>query len=185
MNAYNVHSRQYGDSTEAQAQLLKPCVRSGWRPSFFTNGVHAPTESRDHAGRPVRHRLGLHKGPSPAHRQRPTGTVVSRLRSGGWDPQRSPTVRHLTSVVTGQQTQRQDQHYSAKNWDPRWAGPGERQRRLVPGFARAEVRTMADLSNLQHWLSLLYCTGNVTPGPAWVPLRHLRKKKPPAFHRLQ
>jgi len=81
---------KYGDSTEGRRPALKACVRSGWRPTFSTNGDHRPMIKRS-TRRPV-DRLAASKGPAPAigsgH-----WTRGDPLRASGWIPLlRSATV---------------------------------------------------------------------------------------------
>ncbi|MCT0203800.1 C39 family peptidase [Synechococcus sp. CS-602] len=121
-DAYNVIRAQYGDSTEAQAQLS--ALRSlGLEANFFTNGVTADLNKEIDAGRPVATGW-LHKGPSSSPSGSGHWTVVIGYEAGGWihnDPNGEANLvgGGYTSNLNGK-----GQHYSCKNWDPRWRPGG-------------------------------------------------------------
>ena len=123
-DAYNVIRARYGDTTSAEAQLA--ALRSmGLTAHFATHGQRAPLEEQIHLGRPVA--VGwLHHGPASA----PSGgghwsVVIGFTETVAIhnDPNGEADLVHggYTANTNGA-----GQHYSWKNWLPRWQadGPG-------------------------------------------------------------
>ena len=119
---YNLIRARYGDSTSAEAQLS--ALRSlGLTANFATNGDRSDLESEIIAGRPVA--VGwLHHGPASA----PSG-------GGHWSVVIGFTDTHAihndpngeADLVHGgytANTHGAGQHYSWKNWLPRWEADG-------------------------------------------------------------
>ena len=123
-DAYNVIRARYGDTTSAEAQLA--ALRSlGLTAHFATNGQRATLEEQINLGRPVA--VGwLHHGPASA----PSGgghwsVVIGFTETVAIhnDPNGEADLVHggYTANTNGA-----SQHYSWKNWLPRWQadGPG-------------------------------------------------------------
>ena len=122
-DAYNKVREQFGDSTDAAAQVA--ALKSlGLEARFVTTGTTDAVRKLLSKGQPVP--VGwLHKGPSSA----PTGgghwSVLVGYRTGTWivnDPNGE------AALSSGGYTQNKDganQQYSYKNWNPRWIVGGE------------------------------------------------------------
>ena len=122
-DAYNKVREQFGDSTDAQAQLR--ALRSlGLSAEFKTSGTVDDLKHQINIGRPTP--VGwLHKGALPG-----TGgghyCVIRGFDSSGWwvnDPYGNCDL--LNGGYLGS-TNGEKLHYSYKNWNPRWEvdGPG-------------------------------------------------------------
>jgi hypothetical protein len=119
---YNAIRARYGDSTDAQAQLA--ALRSiGLTANFATNGDRRDLEAEIRSGRPVA--VGwLHHGPASAPSGGGHWSVVigfSESHSIHNDPNGE------ADLVQGGYTANTDgagQHYSWKNWLPRWEADG-------------------------------------------------------------
>ncbi len=122
-DAYNLVRQKYGDSTDAQAQLR--ALRSlGLEANFITNGTTCDIRECIDAGRPVP--VGwLHKG----HVTAPSGgghySVIIGYDDSGWivhDPNGEANLANggYTNNLNGAK-----QHYSYKNFNPRFIVEGE------------------------------------------------------------
>jgi hypothetical protein len=121
-DAYNAIRRKYGDSTDAQAQLL--ALRSlGLKANFYTDGTPARLEAEIKAGRPVA--VGwLHHGPVSAPSGGGHWTVVIGYTAAAW-VQNDPNGE--ASLVGGgytANTKGAGVIYSRQNWNPRWMPGG-------------------------------------------------------------
>ena len=123
-NAYNAIRAKYGDTTDAQAQLL--ALRSlGLKADFHTDGRPADLEREIDAGRPVA--VGwLHHGPVSAARGGGHWSVVI-----GYPPSKDAWIMHDPNgearLVDGGYTPNTNGaglRYSRKNWNPRWMPGG-------------------------------------------------------------
>ena len=121
---YNVIRARYGDTTSAEAQLA--ALRSlGLTANFATNGQRATLEKQIHLGRPVA--VGwLHHGSTSAPSGGGHWSVVIGFTEAAAihnDPNGEANLVHggYTANTNGA-----GQHYSWKNWLPRWEadGPG-------------------------------------------------------------
>ena len=120
---YNKVRAQYGDSTDAQAQL-RTLRHLGLKAQFITDGTSADLERQIQRGRPTP--VGwLHKS-SSTH---PTGgghwSVILGSRPDTWilhDPNGEADVLNGGYV---NHTKGKYVEYSKKNWTPRWAVEGE------------------------------------------------------------
>ena len=122
-DAYNLVRQNYGDSTDAGAQV-QALRELGLEARFMTTGTTDDIRRILDEGRPVA--VGwLHKG----HVSQPSGgghwSVVVGYKIGQWimhDPNGE------ASLVSGGYTDNKDgsyQKYSYKNWNPRWIVGGE------------------------------------------------------------
>ena len=122
-DAYNRVREQYGDSTDAAAQVA--ALKSlGLEARFITNGTTDDLRKAIDSGRPVP--VGwLHKGPVSAPSGGGHWSVVTGYKAGTWivnDPNGE------ADLVAGGYTQNKDgsnQQYSYKYWNPRWIVGGE------------------------------------------------------------
>ena len=120
---YNLHRAQFGDSTDAQAQV-RALRALGLEANFITNATTDDLKHQIDIGRPTP--CGwLHKGPVSA----PSGgghySVVIGYTHAGWI-QHDPNGEAL--LVGGGYTGELDgsnMHYSYDNWNPRWIVEGE------------------------------------------------------------
>lgn len=121
-DAYNVVRRNFGDSTDAQAQLR--ALRSlGLDAHFRTDGCPGDLRQEIEAGRPVA--VGwLHKGPVA----RPSGgghwSVVIGYRGGDWVMNDPNGEALLATGGYAANTNGAGLLYSGKNWNPRWMVDG-------------------------------------------------------------
>lgn len=121
---YNQIRRAYGDTTSASAQL-QALRHLGLRSYFWTNGTRVDLLRELQAGRPVA--VGwLHKG----HVSNPSGGGHWSVAVGTWD---RGLLMHdpfgealLLSGGYSWNTSGAYQHYSWKNWQPRWEVEGPR-----------------------------------------------------------
>ena len=122
--AYCAIRAKYGDTTDAQAQLL--ALRSlGLKADFHTDGRAADLEREIDAGRPVA--VGwLHHGPVSAPRGGGHWSVVI-----GYPPSKDAWIMHDPNgearLVDGGYTPNTNGaglRYSRKNWNPRWMPGG-------------------------------------------------------------
>jgi len=123
-DAYNEIRKEFGDSTDAQAQLM--ALRSlGLDANFRTDGNPKIIEAEIDAGRPVA--VGwLHKGPVSNPGGGGHWTVIVGYTPTHWI-QNDPNGE--ASLVQGGYTPNLSgyrQAYSRRNWNPRWmvAGTG-------------------------------------------------------------
>jgi GH24 family phage-related lysozyme (muramidase) len=121
-NAYNHLREQYGDTTSSDAQLAA-LRHLGLKADFRTDGTLATLRSEIDAGRPVA--VGwLHHGPASAPSGGGHWTVVIGYDETGVimnDPYGS------CDLVNGGYPENHNgarQHYSFKNWQPRWQPQG-------------------------------------------------------------
>lgn len=121
---YNQIRRAYGDTTSASAQL-QALRHLGLQSYFWTNGTRVDLLRELQAGRPVA--VGwLHKG----HVSNPSGGGHWSVAVGTWD---RGLLMHdpfgealLLSGGYSWNTSGAYQHYSWKNWQPRWEVEGPR-----------------------------------------------------------
>jgi hypothetical protein len=117
-DAYNAIRSKYGDSTDAQAQLL--ALRSlGLKANFHTDGTPAKLEAEIDAGRPVA--VGwLHHGPA----SNPSGgghwTVITGYTATHWVHNDPNGEADLVNGGYTPNTNGAGKLYSRKNWNPRW-----------------------------------------------------------------
>ena len=117
-DAYNAIRSKYGDSTDAQAQLL--ALRSlGLKANFHTDGTPAKLEAEIDAGRPVA--VGwLHHGPA----SNPSGgghwTVTTGYTVAYWVHNDPNGEADLVNGGYTPNTNGAGKLYSRKNWNPRW-----------------------------------------------------------------
>ena len=121
-DAYNAIRSKYGDSTDAQAQLL--ALRSlGLKANFHTDGTPAKLEAEIDAGRPVA--VGwLHHGPVSGPSGGGHWSVVTGYTAAAWiqnDPNGEASL--VGGGYTGN-TKGAGVIYSRKNWNPRWMPGG-------------------------------------------------------------
>ena len=121
-DAYNAIRSKYGDSTDAQAQLL--ALRSlGLKANFHTDGTPAKLEAEIDAGRPVA--VGwLHHGPVSGPSGGGHWSVVTGYAAAAWiqnDPNGEASL--VGGGYTGN-TKGAGVIYSRKNWNPRWMPGG-------------------------------------------------------------
>ena len=121
-DAYNAIRSKYGDSTDAQAQLL--ALRSlGLKANFHTDGTPAKLEAEIDAGRPVA--VGwLHHGPVSGPSGGGHWSVVIGYATAAWiqnDPNGEASL--VGGGYTGN-TKGAGVIYSRKNWNPRWMPGG-------------------------------------------------------------
>ena len=121
-DAYNAIRSRYGDSTDAQAQLL--ALRSlGLKANFHTDGTPAKLEAEIDAGRPVA--VGwLHHGPVSGPSGGGHWSVVIGYTAVAWvqnDPNGEASL--VGGGYTGN-TKGAGVIYSRKNWNPRWMPGG-------------------------------------------------------------
>ena len=122
-DAYNIVRARYGDSTDAQAQVR--ALRSlGLEADFVTNATTDMLKAQIERGRPTP--CGwLHHG-SAAY---PSGgghySVVIGFDDTGWIQHDPNGEANLSSGGYLNQTNGKSQHYSYKNWNPRWIVEGE------------------------------------------------------------
>ncbi len=123
-DAYNVIRGRYGDSTNAQAQLA--ALRSlGLTANFATNGDRSDLEAEIKAGRPVA--VGwLHHGSVSAPSGGGHWTVVIGYTESAAIHNDPNGEADLAAGGYTANTNGAGQHYSWKNWLPRWEadGPG-------------------------------------------------------------
>jgi hypothetical protein len=117
-DAYNAIRSKYGDSTDAQAQLL--ALRSlGLKANFHTDGTPVKLEAEIDAGRPVA--VGwLHHGPA----SNPSGgghwTVITGYTVAYWVHNDPNGEADLANGGYTPNTNGAGMIYSRKNWNPRW-----------------------------------------------------------------
>ena len=118
---YNSIRSKYGDSTSAEAQLA--CLRSlGLNPSFVTNASLQTLRNEIDNGRPVG--VGwLHHGPVSAPSGGGHWTVVIGYDDDGVIMNDPNGEANLVSGGYTKNLNGSSQHYSYKNWEPRWALP--------------------------------------------------------------
>ena len=121
-DAYNAVRSRYGDTTDAQAQLL--ALRSlGLKADFHTDGKALTLEQEINAGRPVA--VGwLHHGPS----FEPSGgghwSVVIGYTNDAWVMNDPNGEANLVAGGYTPNTKGAGLKYSRKNWNPRWMPGG-------------------------------------------------------------
>jgi len=172
------HSRPVRRQHRGQAQLSALRRSGAGRPTFSTNRRHRRSDQRDRR-RPGRRHRWLHISPS----SKPIGSGPlgrgHRLRSGCAGSTIIPNGANLTkrwyytSNLNGK-----DQHTAQELGSS--AGKARRQR--GGWFLRCKVLKARNHGRPQQPAAtgVLLLARQRTPGPAWLPLRHLRKKKPPA-----
>ena len=121
-DAYNAIRSQYGDSTDAQAQLL--ALRSmGLKANFHTDGSPASLEAEIAAGRPVA--VGwLHHGPVGAPSGGGHWSVVIGYTAAAWIQNDPNGEANLAGGGYTANTKGAGVVYSRKNWNPRWMPGG-------------------------------------------------------------
>ena len=121
-DAYNAIRSQYGDSTDAQAQLL--ALRSmGLKANFHTDGSPASLEAEIAAGRPVA--VGwLHHGPVGAPSGGGHWSVVIGYTAAAWIQNDPNGEANLAGGGYTANTKGAGVSYSRKNWNPRWMPGG-------------------------------------------------------------
>jgi len=172
------HPRPVRRQHRGQGPSSQPCVRFGLEANF-SQLASPPIDQRDRRPAGPIATGWLHKGPSSSPSERPLDRW-SPATSGWLGSTTIPTggAKTYAVVTPATSTARTSTLPGAKNWDPRLGGP---RRGAGSWFARAE-QNHGELSNLQHWRSFLLQQAT-SPGPAWVPLRHLRKRSR-RLHRL-
>ena len=122
-DAYNLVRQQYGDSTDAQAQVRT--LRSlGLEANFISNGSTSDLKAAIDAGRPVP--VGwLHHGSASA----PSGgghySVVIGYTDKAWVMNDPNGEANLSAGGYTNNTDGSNQSYSFKNFNPRWVVEGE------------------------------------------------------------
>lgn len=117
-DSYNVIRAQYGDTTDARAQLW--ALRSlGLRAQFYDDGTPAKLEAEINAGRPVA--VGwLHHGTA----SNPSGgghwTVITGYTATHWVHNDPNGEADLVNGGYTPNTNGAGKLYSRKNWNPRW-----------------------------------------------------------------
>ena len=121
-DAYNAIRSQYGDSTDAQAQLL--ALRSmGLKANFHTDGTPAKLEAEIAAGRPVA--VGwLHHGPVSGPSGGGHWSVVIGYTAAAWIQNDPNGEANLAGGGYTANTKGAGVIYSRKNWNPRWMPGG-------------------------------------------------------------
>jgi hypothetical protein len=121
-DAYNAIRNQYGDSTDAQAQLL--ALRSlGLKANFHTDGTPASLEAEINAGRPVA--VGwLHHGPVSGPSGGGHWSVVIGYTATAWIQNDPNGEANLVGGGYTTNTKGAGVVYSRKNWNPRWMPGG-------------------------------------------------------------
>ena len=121
-DAYNAIRSKYGDSTDAQAQLL--ALRSlGLKANFHTDGSPASLEAEIAAGRPVA--VGwLHHGPVTGPSGGGHWSVVIGYTAAAWIQNDPNGEASLASGGYTANTKGAGVVYSRKNWNPRWMPGG-------------------------------------------------------------
>ena len=121
-DAYNAIRSQYGDTTDAQAQLL--ALRSmGLKANFHTDGTPASLEAEIAAGRPVA--VGwLHHGPVSGPSGGGHWSVVIGYTAAAWIQNDPNGEANLAGGGYTANTKGAGVSYSRKNWNPRWMPGG-------------------------------------------------------------
>ena len=121
-DAYNAIRAKYGDSTDAQAQLL--ALRSlGLKANFHTDGTPAKLEAEIDAGRPVA--VGwLHHGPVGAPSGGGHWSVICGHTAAAWIQNDPNGEANLVGGGYTANTKGAGVVYSRKNWNPRWMPGG-------------------------------------------------------------
>ena len=121
-DAYNTIRAKYGDSTDAQAQLL--ALRSmGLKANFHTDGSPASLEAEIAAGRPVA--VGwLHHGPVSGPSGGGHWSVVIGYTAAAWIQNDPNGEANLAGGGYTANTKGAGVSYSRKNWNPRWMPGG-------------------------------------------------------------
>ena len=121
-DAYNAIRSKYGDSTDAQAQLL--ALRSmGLKANFHTDGTPAKLEAEIDAGRPVA--VGwLHHGPVSGPSGGGHWSVVIGYTAAAWIQNDPNGEASLAGGGYTANTKGAGVIYSRKNWNPRWMPGG-------------------------------------------------------------
>jgi hypothetical protein len=121
-DAYNAIRAKYGDTTDAQAQLL--ALRSlGLKANFHTDGTPIKLEAEINAGRPVA--VGwLHHGPSNAASGGGHWSVVIGYTAAAWIQNDPNGEANLAGGGYTVNTKGAGVVYSRKNWNPRWMPGG-------------------------------------------------------------
>jgi len=121
-DAYNAIRNQYGDSTDAQAQLL--ALRSlGLKANFHTDGTPASLEAEIAAGRPVA--VGwLHHGPVSGPSGGGHWSVVIGYTAAAWIQNDPNGEANLAGGGYTTNTKGAGVVYSRQNWNPRWMPGG-------------------------------------------------------------
>jgi hypothetical protein len=121
-DAYNAIRSKYGDSTDAQAQLL--ALRSlGLKANFRTDGNPASLEAEIGAGRPVA--VGwLHHGPVSGPSGGGHWSVVVGYTAAAWVQNDPNGEASLAGGGYTANTKGAGVVYSRANWNPRWMPGG-------------------------------------------------------------
>ena len=121
-DAYNAIRSQYGDTTDAQAQLL--ALRSmGLKANFHTDGTPASLEAEIAAGRPVA--VGwLHHGPVNGASGGGHWSVLIGYTAAAWIQNDPNGEANLAGGGYTANTKGAGVSYSRKNWNPRWMPGG-------------------------------------------------------------
>ena len=121
-DAYNAIRSQYGDSTDAQAQLL--ALRSlGLKANFHTDGTPVKLEAEINAGRPVA--VGwLHHGPVNGASGGGHWSVLIGYTAAAWIQNDPNGEANLAGGGYTANTKGAGVIYSRQNWNPRWMPGG-------------------------------------------------------------